>query len=242
MRRYFLLLSLTFLAAGVFAQSDSVIKKNIINTKTLPRSNDHFMLQFGYLSWSGKPDTINTSGLPRTFNAYFLFDFPFKTSPQFSAAIGAGIGTDHMFFDKTDIGIADNTPAIAFTNAANTNSFKKYKLATAFLEAPIELRFSSQPDNDRRSVKAALGVKVGTLLSAVVKGKNLENSSGESVNDYKMKEYSKKFFNSTRLSLTGRLGFGHYSLFGSYQVTTLFKEGQGPKINPLSLGITLSGL
>lgn len=242
MRRYFLLLGLSFLAAGVLAQSDSVLKKNIINTKTLPRSNDHFMLQLGYLTWSGKPDTINTTGLPRTFNAYFLFDFPFKTSPQFSAAIGAGIGTDHMFFDKTDIGIADANPAITFTNAANTNSFKKYKLATAYLEAPIELRFSSRPDNDRRSVKAALGAKVGTMLSAVVKGKNLENSTGETVNDYKMKEYSKKFFNTTRLSLTGRIGFGHYSLFGSYQVTTLFKEGQGPKINPASFGITLSGL
>lgn len=242
MRRIFLLLCISCLSAGTFAQSDSALKRNIINTKTLPRSNDHFMLQLGYLSWSGKPDSINTTGLPRTFNAYFLFDFPFKTSPKFSAAIGAGIGTDHMFFDKTNIEIAGRTEAIQFTNVADTNSFKKYKLAVAYLEAPVELRFSSNPDNDRRSVKAALGVKVGTLLSAQVKGKTLENKTGETVNDYKMKEYSKQFFNKSRLALTGRLGFGHYSLFGTYQVTSLFNEGQGPKLNPVSVGLTLSGL
>ncbi len=242
MRKILLSLTLSLLVAGAFAQSDSVLKTNIINTKTLPRSNDHFMLQFGYLNWSGAPDSLNTTGIPRTFNAYFLFDFPFKTSPKFSAAIGAGIGTDHMFFDKTDIGIADRTTAIQFTNAADTNSFKKNKLAVAYLEAPVELRYSSNPGNDNRSFKMAIGVKVGTLLSAHVKSKTLENKSGQTVNDYKMKEYSKQFFNKSRLALTGRIGFGHYSLFGTYQVTSLFNEGQGPKINPVSIGLTLSGL
>ncbi len=242
MRRIFIVLFVSFLTGSVFAQSDSAAKRNIISTKTLPRSSDHFMLQLGYLTWNNKPDTINTTGLPRTFNVYFLFDFPFKTSPKFSAAIGAGVGTDHMFFDKTDVGIADRAPAILFTNNADTNSFKKLKMATAYLEAPVELRFSSNPDDDRRSFKVALGVKVGTLLSAVVKGKDLEDKNGNSVNDYKMKEYSKQFFNNKRLAATARLGFGHFSLFGSYQITSLFNEGQGPKINPASVGLTISGL
>ncbi|MEJ7912471.1 MAG: outer membrane beta-barrel protein [Chitinophagaceae bacterium] len=242
MRKIIFLLCLSFLSVGIYAQSDSVIKKNIINTKTLPRSNDHFMLQLGYLSWNNKPDSIQTTGFPRTFNVYFLFDFPFKTSPKFSAAIGAGFGTDHMFFQKTDVGIADNTPSIRFTNTKDTNSFKKNKLAVAYLEAPVELRYSSNPDNDRRSLKFAVGVKVGTLLSAHVKGKNLRDRSGKTVNEYKMKEYSKQFLNKNRLALTGRFGFGHYSLFGSYQVTALFKEGQGPKVNPASVGLTISGL
>jgi len=242
MKRIVLLLSVCLLSAGVFAQTDSVLKAKIINTKTLPRSNDHFMLQFGALSWNGMPDSIATTGLPRTFNAYFLIDFPFKTSPRFSAAIGAGIGTDHMFFDKTEVTIAGRTEAIQFINRADTNSFKKYKLAVAYLEAPVELRFSSQPDNDRRSIKAAIGVKVGTLLSAHVKGKTLENKEGKAVNDYKMKEYSKQYFNKSRVALTARLGFGHYSLFGTYQVTSLFNEGQGPKVNPTSFGLTISGL
>ena len=40
----------------------------------------------------------------------------------------------------------------------------------------------------------------------------------------------------------GRLGFGHFTLYGSYAITPLFKEGNGPDINPLTVGLNLSGL
>ncbi|MBO9571023.1 MAG: hypothetical protein J7497_02260, partial [Chitinophagaceae bacterium] len=54
------------------------------------RSKDHLLIQFGYNGWGAAPDSINTNGFPRTFNMYFLFDFPFKTNPHLSVAIGAG--------------------------------------------------------------------------------------------------------------------------------------------------------
>jgi hypothetical protein len=57
-----------------------------------------------------------------------------------------------------------------------------------------------------------------------------------------MKESSKRFFNKNRLSGMVRVGYGHFSLFGSYQFTPLFKEGGGPVVRPFSIGLTLSGL
>ena len=231
-----------FFAGILFAQSDSTVKRNVLSPKMAPRSNDHFMLQLGYTTWANQPDSINTDGIPRTFNAYFLLDFPFKTNPHWSAAIGAGIGTDNIFFDKTNVGIKDLSTTIRFQNLSDTNSFKKYKLATSYLEAPVELRYRTKPEDDRRSVKVAIGVKVGVLLNAHTKGKTLENKTGNTVNDYKVKEYSKKFFNKNRLAATARLGYGHFSLFGTYQITTLFKEGLGPDVRPLTVGLTLSGL
>jgi hypothetical protein len=62
------------------------------------------------------------------------------------------------------------------------------------------------------------------------------------VNDYIEKQKSKRYFNSTRLSLTGRVGYGNFSLFTSYALTPVFREGVGPKMNTLSVGLTLSGL
>ena len=109
------------------------------------RPNDHFLLQFGYTKWAGIPDTINTAGFSKSINAYFMFDFPFKTNPKLSVAVGPGIGSDHILFTKTHVGIKDPTPTIRFTNVSDTNHFKKTKLATVYLEAPIELRFSSNP-------------------------------------------------------------------------------------------------
>ncbi|HEU4632613.1 MAG TPA: outer membrane beta-barrel protein [Flavisolibacter sp.] len=225
----------------VFAQDTTV-------TRTAPTrpanigGYDHFMLQLGYTTWQGKPDSIHTGGLPRTFNVYFMFAFPFKTNPHLSVAIGPGIATDHIFFEDTYVGIKDNTPTLAFRDVGDTTHFKKYKLATAYLEAPVELRYSSNPDNDKRSFKVALGAKVGTLLSAWVKGKKLADKNDNDLASYTLKEKSKRFFNTNRLSVMGRIGYGKFSLFTSYTINPLFKEGVAPTVRPLTIGLTLSGL
>ncbi len=231
-----------FVSVAAQAQNDSVIKKEILDTKFKPRSGDHFLLQLGYTMWDGKPDTIKTTGFPRSVNVYLMMDFPFKTNPRWSAAIGAGIATDNMYFDKMNVGIKDRTNTLQFTNLKDTNYFKKYKLATAYLEAPVELRFNSNPNDPKRAIKFAVGAKVGMLLAAHVKGKELVNRGGTTVNDYKMKEYSKEFFNKNRLSATARIGYSSFSLFGSYAITPLFKEGLGPNVRPVTIGLTLSGL
>lgn len=243
MRRVLFTAFTVLIAAAAFAQNDTTApKREPLTTRNLPRSNDHFLLQLGYTTWTGAPDSINTKGLPRTANVYFMFDFPFKTNPKLSAAIGAGIASDNMYFDKMYVGIKDNTPSVVFRDDSDTTHFKKYKLSTVYLEAPVELRFSSNPDDNKRSFKLAIGAKVGTMLSAMVKGKNLENKSGGTVLEYTSKEKSKRFFQTTRLSATGRIGYGAFSLFGSYSITPLFKEGVGPEIRPLTIGLTLSGL
>lgn len=242
MRLIFLFALSVFITSTVNAQADSTIKKEILDTKFKPRSGDHFLIQFGYTTWDGKPDSIKTGGFPRTVNIYLMMDFPFKTSPKWSAAIGAGIATDNMFFEKMNVGIKENTNTLQFTNVKDTNYFKKYKLATSYLEAPVELRFNSNPNDSKKSVKFAIGAKVGMLLSAHVKGKELVNRGGTTINDYKMKEYSKAFFNKNRLSATARLGYSSFSLFGSYAITPMFKEGVAPEIRPITVGLTLSGL
>lgn len=206
------------------------------------RSGDHFLIQLGYAGWNNTPDTINTGGLPRSANIYFMLDFPFKNNPRLSAAIGAGIGTDHIFFKKTYVGIKDATDEIRFQNLADTNHFKKYKLATTWLEAPIELRYTSRPDKPGKSFKAAIGVKVGTLLKAGTKGKTWQNKAGNTITAYTEKISSKRFFNTLRVVPTVRVGYGHVTLYAAYQVGTLFKEGLGPDVRPYSIGLTLSGL
>jgi hypothetical protein len=241
MRKVLLVVLAGILSTSLLAQTDSAAKRTV-KPVAGAKGGDHFLIQVGSLSWSDKPDSIKTKGLSRTFNMYFLFDFPFKTNPKFSVAIGPGIATDNMFFDETNVGIAANTSSVVFDNVSDTNHFKKYKLTTAYLEAPVELRFTADPDNNKKSIKIAVGAKVGTLLTAVVKGKELQNSADRTINNYTMKEKSKRFLNSNRLSLTGRVGYGPFSLFASYGITPVFKEGLGPQVKPLTIGLTISGL
>jgi len=239
--KIFLVVLSTLIVASIFAQDEpkSEPKKK---PSLASRANDHLLLQFGYTSWAKIPDSINTNGFPRSFNAYFLFDFPFKSNPQISIAIGAGVGTDVIFFDKTYVGIKDITPTLQFHDQSDTTHFKKNKLGTAYIEAPLELRFSSNPENPNKSFKVALGIKGGLLMGAHIKQKTEQTASGATINDYIEKQYSKRFFNSNRFAGTVRIGYGVFSVFATYQINPLFKEGLGPDVRPWTIGLTLSGL
>jgi hypothetical protein len=242
MKKILSLAACVLLTTALFAQEEPETpkKKQPINLSN--RSNDHFLVQFGYTSWASAPDSAKPSGFSKSFNVYFMFDFPFKTNPKLSMAFGPGISTDHIIFKNTYVGIKDITPTIRFTDQSDTTHFKKTKLATAYLEAPVEFRFTSDPVNAGKSFKAAIGVKVGTMINAHTRNVKLEDRSGNSLNDYTMKEASKRFFNKNRLVATARFGYGHFTLYGSYQLTSLFKEGAGPQVKPFSIGLTLSGL
>jgi len=241
MKKILLLLICTSLAATIFAQDTMIVmqKKDPINLSN--RANDHFMLQLGYLGWNGIPDTLNTKGFSKSINAYFMFDFPFKTNPHLSMAFGPGIASDHMLFTKTNVGIKDQTTTLQFNNVGDTNNFKKTKLATVYAEAPIEFRYTANPETGK-GLKAAIGVKVGYLINAHTRNTKYENKAGNTINDFTMKEATTKFFNKTRLSAMGRIGYGHITLFGSYAFTPLIKDGLGPIVHPFSVGINLSGL
>jgi hypothetical protein len=244
MKKILSLVLSTLFVLSVFAQQDSVMtsktKKPVINLSN--RSNDHFMLQLGYTRWAGIPDTLNTGSFSKSLNVYFMFDFPFKTNPKLSMAFGPGISTDQIVFKKTYIGIKDQTNEIHFTNQADTNHFKRSKLVTAYVEAPIEFRYTADPLHNAKSFKFAIGVKVGTMIAAHTRNKDLQTSTNGTLNAYTMKESSKHFFNSNRLSAMARIGKGHLSLYGTYQITALFKDGLGPLVHPYSIGLTLSGL
>lgn len=234
-----ILIALVFASIGTAAIAQETAKPAKKTWDMSKRSADHFMIQFGYAGWSGQPDSVKPSGFSRTFNMYFLFDFPFKSNPKLSVAIGPGIGTDNIFFENTNIDLK-NRREIEF-NRDTITQYKKYKLQTGFLEVPIELRYSSNPANMNSGFKAAIGAKVGTIIDAKTKAKVDKDADGDGGYVYKVKD--KQFFNSYRLAGTLRLGYGNFTAFGTYTFTEVFKEGQGPLgIRPWTIGLTLSGL
>ena len=225
------------------ANAQLKIKKDWSKVK-IDRAGDHLMLQLSSDHWSGAPDSINNrmKGFSRGLNFHIMLNKPFKSDPRLSVAFGVGISSSNIFFSKTNVGINTTGNVLSFANADSSNYFKKYKLVTAFLEAPIELRYTFDPVNEDKSWKLAIGVKVGTMLDAHTKGKTLLNKSGTTINSYTEKQSKSTLFNSTRLVGTARVGIGHFSIFGAYTITTFLKDGAGPTIRPYQIGIALSGL
>jgi hypothetical protein len=202
------------------------------------RPSDHLLVQFGYHTWAKTPDSINTRGFSNSFNIYLLFDFPFKSKPNISVAIGAGVGTDNIYFDRT---VIDLKPIEQVRFSTDTVvEYKKYKLATGYLEIPLELRFSSNPENMNRGFKAAIGAKVGISYDGHTKAKVDRDANG--LGGYTLKEKDRTHFNTPRIAGTVRLGWGNISAFGTYSFNGLFKENRGPDVRAWSVGLCFSGL
>jgi hypothetical protein len=239
MRKIVFAIAASLLFTTSFAQAPTKTNKS-----KAERAADHFMFQVAANFWSGTPDSVSKyiKGFNRSANVYVMYDKQFKSSPKFSVAGGIGIGTSNIYFNKMEAQITSSSSKLPFIRTDTGNNFKKYKLTTAFAEIPLELRFTSDPNNPNKSIKGALGVKVGTLLNAHTKGKQLRNSAGNLLNNFATKDLSKAYFNTTRLTLTGRVGYGIYSLFGAYSFTNMFKDGVAADTKLLQIGITISGL
>jgi hypothetical protein len=173
-----------------------------------------------------------------------MFDKPFKNNKRMSLAYGAGIGSSNIFFDNVNVDIKSNSARLPFTIADSMNHFDKFKVTNIFLEIPVEIRYYTNPENPAKSWKFAIGAKIGTLLRTHTKGKNLVDRNGQTVNgnSFVQKEVTKKYFNGTPIALTGRVGYGIIGLQGSYQFTSVLKDGVGPSMNRFTLGISISGL
>ena len=208
------------------------------------RPADHLMIQFGSDAWLNRPDSVRTTGFSRHFNVYFMLDKPFKTNPKLSLAFGVGIGSSNIFFNNTKVDIKSIANRLPFTRVDSVDHFKKFKVTTIYAEIPVELRYYSNPENPGKSWKAAVGIKVGTLLKSYTKGKDLVNKAGNSIygTGYIVKESNKRFFNGTMLAATARIGYGMFSLDAGYQINGVLKDGVGPSMNKLSIGLTISGL
>lgn len=199
-------------------------------------SRDFVMLQFTYDGWANTPDSVKVGGFSRGFNAYLCYDFPIKQS-HFSFATGLGIGTSNMFFqDGQQLVLTDSGQKTALF-IPQRKDYSKFKLTTAYLEAPFELRYFANKENRNRGFKAAVGLRVGYLLAAHTKGNRTENGS-----KLTEKVQSKEFLDKWRYGATLRLGWGNFSVFGAYGFNSVFQDGVGPTVTPYSIGISLTGL
>ncbi len=240
MRKLSALVAVLLLSISVIAQEDPSKKKDI----DVSRAGDHIMVQLGLNGLQGAPDSIKNymKGFQRSANIYVMFDKKFKGNPHLSVAIGAGIGTNNYYFKNMVVEIGSTNPVLPFVRTDSAQNFKKYKMSTTFLEVPLELRYTAKPDMPNKSIKAAIGVKAGTMLSAKTKGKILRDIDGSVINNYTVKTITKSYFNTTRLAGTARIGYGMFSLFGVYSFSGLFKDGVAAEMNSIQVGLAISGL
>jgi hypothetical protein len=229
------------LVSSSFAQLENDPLKNKKAGQKLDlskRPSDHLLIQFGYHGWAKTPDSVRTTGFSNTFNIYLLFDFPFKSNPNLSVAVGAGVGTDRMFFDQTTVDLKQ-IDQVRF-NRDTIIDYKSFRLGTGYFEIPLELRYSSNPINMNRGFKLALGAKVGISYDGFTRAR--VNRDADGLGGYVIKEKDRSHFNTPRLVGTMRVGWGNLTAFGTYTFNEFFRTNRGPDIRTYSVGLCFSGL
>lgn len=239
MRRILALLAFLLIPSSLLLAQDATDKMNSNATPhpIIKPSRDFLMIDLAYNNWMKKPDSVKTKTVGYAFNVFLCYDFPIKKT-KLSFAAGLGISASVVYLNQQVI--ANRDTGILGAQARfipDTNHYKRYKFATTYLTAPFELRFFSNSLNRNKGFKAAIGMQIGTLLGAHTKG--LRSVSGTNI---KEKVDTKRYVSAWDFAATARVGWGNFSLFGSYNLTTVFKENAGPPITPISVGICITGL
>lgn len=203
-------------------------------------SRDFLVLGFTYDNWAQTPSDVKITGFGRGFSGYLCYDFPISKS-NFSFAAGLGVSSDNVYFDKQVAVMNTASTKITFQNVDTSVAkyYKRSKLNTTYLEAPFELRYFSDNENRNRGFKMALGVHVGVLVGAHSKTRHSGLGMPDIVTE---KVNSKRYFQTWRFAPSVRIGWGNFSVFGTYSISSLFNAGEGPQVFPYSIGISISGL
>ena len=147
---------------------------------------------------------------------------------------GLGLGLDSYSFNNHVIIGTSNTGIFESHIDTLNRNILKTKLATNYVDLPLELRFKSS-SNDLKAFRIAVGAKVGVLFNAHSKIKFVEDGFV-----HKTKNRDDFGLNQFRYGLIGRIGYSYFNLFGYYSLSTLFKNGKGPDVTPFMFGITFS--
>lgn len=170
-------------------------------------------------------ENFDMRGINQGVSVYTMFNFKFDNTPHF-ASIGVGY-TGHNFYMK-DAYLS--RPYYDVTEFAQVpHEYKRSKINTNYVDIPMEFSFVIKDQ-----FKISAGFKFGILTTG--KSKYV----GELYND--AKTYRVKYCRINNLekyvySVTFRLAYRSVHFFAAYQFSDTFKNGTGPEIKPISIGI-----
>jgi hypothetical protein len=187
-----------------------------------------------YDFWMDTPETISPEGFNWGANVYGLYNFPFSEKSNFSMALGLSYGKHKMYHDG--ILVVDSSGFSEFLNYDQEYpklDYKKNKFEVNYLDFPIELRFLN--DN---GIRFSAGVRIGVLLQSKTKYRGDDYLFG-SENQIKVKFLNLENIENYRVAATARIGWKWISLYGSYSITKVFTQGNGPDLYPISVGLSI---
>ncbi len=178
--------------------------------------------------WQGLPDGMKSRTINQGASYFVMYNHRFLKS-NFSGAIGVGMGTHNLYSNSLiDADSVGNTIFVPIDGI----DYKRSKISLTYLDFPVELRFKSQ-----KKFRLAIGFKAGVNIDSHSKYKGDDLSGIKE--EVKVKSKNLKNLEKWRYGVTGVIGYRWINMVVYYSLSKVFKEGSGPEIYPISIGISL---
>ena len=213
-----------------------VAKSQLLSDENEKGKTDKMLLDFYHDNWIEGSGNLNVNWKSFGWGVSFMYDIPVNGVKNVSTAVGIGYG-NHNVRVPSEVLIIDNSDTIVGGNysilspISASRGISKHKIATNYIDIPLELRFRSKTDQHGNQLKFTLGAKAGMLVN--IHSKYFQNGD-------KYKSYIFPNKNKWRYGAYFRFGYQRWTMYGYYSVSTLFNKDKGTSVNPISLGISFA--
>lgn len=159
-----------------------------------------------------------------------LFDFAIVSQGSWALISGLGFEFNNFQFEN-NIGLSTNLGYVLpdYSYAASGIKLEKSKLVTSYINVPLLMEFRlGRPDQGFIN----FGFIGGWRMHSHTKVK------GDLPGDDKVKKRNSQYIKNFHWGATGSLGYGRTGLYITYYPQSIFKEGRGPHVEQVNIGVT----
>ncbi|MBT3385038.1 MAG: outer membrane beta-barrel protein [Prolixibacteraceae bacterium] len=172
-------------------------------------------------------------GKSLTWNLNFA-EWAFKNKRKtFAVVTGLGISFSDYTFDQTISIEKEFGNGMIVPVSLDPADLKKSKLHATYLTAPLLLEIKTPLRMGSSRLYIAGGVIGGVNIGSHTKIK-YKNDKEKTKSNYNLSPF--------KYDITGRIGFGDFCVFANYSMTSLFKDGKGPELYPLMIGVSFPNI
>lgn len=219
----FLVLLLAMAPVFSFAQTP---EKKPMKIPRFATKQDRLLLNLNWDNWLNASEGIDVKTFrSRGFSFLFMNE---KVFGEGNTAIAFGLGFSSQNVHSNAFPTYNADKSKTFLTPLSTD-YDLNKLSVNFVDAALEFRFRTNENESRKRFKISLGIKGGILVQSHTKYE--DDVVG------KIKTYGIENLNKFQYGATARIGYGHWGISGYYSLVNLFKDGKGPDVVPVSIGL-----
>ena len=192
---------------------------------------DRLVMDIYHTFWMNMPVEVNHLKFDPGFTVSAIWDFKIKKKP---IAVGLGVGVSYYTQFSNALLRYDKASGIMKYYILPTD-LKYNLLKMNYLNVNIPLEFRYRHPN---GFKFSVGVRAGLVCEVSQKYKGTDPATPSDTAMYKnLLVMHKTKYN---IDVYTRIGWKFIDLYYCFQPTPLFADAKGPKIYPMSLGISVS--